>query len=473
MAQSRPPESIPDSLRDTLLGRFLSLEELVKTFSLKLPPYGPKKFAEFALHLIDVSRTRLRESLGGLPIADRERMTLEVVRAYSRVADRIHETVLPYLVHDARATLPCELIPTLLAAARKYVPTMEITLEPWCQYNFQVSGIPPGELPREIGLDEQGAGACTSSLEWIIALSFPYIEEKNALQHPLFIHEIGHLVDRSKQLAVSLGLAPDKALLDTLVDDLVKQTSLGLLGSVPDPAKLAEQTRKMVTGMAVKVLGNWTQELVADSFAVATAGPAYFFAFADLSHTRTKPNGHADSHPAPDFRLVRMLKRLEQMGYLSDDDRSSKHGPVTARLKEWQARLATTYSATGVVHDLIEKSLTSQHLDSLDKAVDVRVGNDAFTSVRFDQAVPALVERLARGVLPVEDRFGGTPATMFDIFNAGWMLYLGRLSEFEAVLHVTEDDDHFKALANLSELLLKSVQLAEVYQRWPRGERVT
>ena len=137
---------------------------------------------------------------------------------------------------------------------------------------------------------------------------YPKAEEKIVLRQAVIAHELGHFIDRA------LGLS------DFILDQrLIKHSDYEKLQStiqefpVKDRGRLSDQANDAM-GILVK---NWTEEAIADFLAICILGPAYLFAFDEISFIpkelikETLPR----SHPPESLRRL-FMSRLVQEWYL-------------------------------------------------------------------------------------------------------------------------------------------------------------
>jgi hypothetical protein len=440
LAELLPPESIAFHVGRGLSRRFRNLERLVSDIKDGLPPYGPKRFADMVLTLTTERRESLDRDLEEARLFQDDTLVWNTVRSFHATATVIHQFFLPSLTWEERLGAPVEMLHSLVTLAQRFAPSLEIAIESSADFNYQFQGLPN---PASFLFKSHEPA---DDLNWIVRLSVPRVEERDALHHPILVHEIGHMYDLSGNVGTSLGIKPDSGLLASLIDE--------------------EERRATTTEAVMRVLRDWVRELVADSFAIAVCGPAYFLAFADMWCSGRDHAKHSNSHPAPDFRAHRMLTHLEnsRLGYPI-----AKPGAdvLCQRLKEWRAALALAYtSETPALHTLAEVSIRPEQLTTLDEQVDRELSDHLYTKARFDASVPKLAERIGSGLLPVEDSYQGKPALMPDVLNAGWDVYLCHPEDFERTLCAGSSSERSDAMNNLGELLLKAMQLAEVYGWW-------
>jgi hypothetical protein len=312
-----PTQSLTDQLCDSVLRRFLTLRDVVRELESHLPPFGAKRFAGKVLQEIERDIRDLTIRIGEaktLPELECVPILKGIIQAYGLRARNLQELDLPFLAQEPRHGLPVELVPSLRSISKDFAPNFEISLESWCESNFQFTC-------------RFASNPKSTQLEPIILLSLPRIQERDALHHPLLLHEIGHLFDYAKNVSMNqtLNWHLSQTALNSIVGEIVSliadQSALPAGSGDLDAAVRAvtdNQLRNYLSTAGMQTLESWVREFAADAFAVRVCGPAYFFALADFSFSNEDPARHSDTHPASSKRLQRMMCMLEKMGYLSE-----------------------------------------------------------------------------------------------------------------------------------------------------------
>jgi hypothetical protein len=107
-----------------------------------------------------------------------------------------------------------------------------------------------------------------------VILTYPKAEEQNVLRQALIAHEVGHFVDTVRELSKFVGdkqlVSPDE------VSNLIVTAQKHQTNEIKD-------LENEVVQILEEIIANWVQEIVADFCATAIMGPAYLFAFDEIS----------------------------------------------------------------------------------------------------------------------------------------------------------------------------------------------
>ncbi len=298
--------------------------------------------------------------------------------------------------------------------------------------------------------------------------SLPYLEMRNAFQHPVLYHEAGHMIDLHIQITSKVleGVKLDKQTLEEFWD----KTKTMPIPLAPGPSQSGQQLsfeQIIDLGEIVKVctliLNDWVQEAVADIIATHLLGPAYLFAFLDLATLVGPLVRYSDSHPTPIFRLRLILNELESIGFKFKDPKTQPNA-----LDLIGDFLRAVYSLTDLLdspkdpspYTIVEKSLHQgeHHLQTQVRSI---CSTFTYPVTKYEEQVPKLRTHILNGIAPCE-LSPGTPATVPGIFNAGWEVKLCHMPTFFHNTNAVTPLQQRESTRDLSELLLKAIEASEV-----------
>ncbi len=302
-----------------------------------------------------------------------------------------------------------------------------------------------------------------------ILLTFPRIEERNALNHCMFFHEVGHVFDDFFKVSESLIIKKSlKEIVTSWVERVFKSRRVGRKGQISF-GEVFDKERYTTDKYEVclEILKNWIAEYVADMYACKILGPAYFFAFFERAFSSEMPiNGVSKTHPDSYRRLNFIAKCLKKLGF-STEISSDQY---LQKLKETHSIVSgydrTQYSDNYAIADICIGEWKVE--DELLRILDKDEMGAPFTREKYDKAnVPSLAETLAEGLLPCEiQNEEKSPATISEILNAGWFVFLCKWDDFckETKTHLEVEDADY--LTSLNELLLKTIESSEILRTW-------
>jgi len=398
-----------------------------------------------------------------------------------RIISAVHQQYLP-LLHAGSQRNEYLIHPSIERAVELFTEdSFELTLVPDFEYNYGFVGkehFGSREIEQLEKHSDQNTKAALTALRdksslkrWITFLYFPVADRDSALNLCVLAHELGHFVDRAKEIYQKLlPIELDETSFDELVEARCKAAPFGIKPK-PGDKQLTFETIFTKPGVQARcylscteMLEKWIREIIADVLAVHAIGPASYFAFHDFLACVGAENVASSSHPASAFRLQLMLEELkETMGYMNSSN--AINSVLADAMLRVQADASTdSYNDEArVVHKTIEKNLSSL----LAKIRSV-VSNYSFSAQKYQDSVPAVLDRLRSGIAPIEvfdaQLQAMVPASMVAILNAGWELYKTDVACFYD--QFSADVPQMERLVNLNHLLFKAVEASEVFRRW-------
>ena len=393
--------------------------------------------AELLLTVLDRALTGLGKEFTNL--ASGSEAASRTAARYSQVASVLHDC-LQFVQGSDEDHTPSSLVEPLETLARPYMPDCKLLVRGsfkgglgayWCEF------FTPALRRLLTGLP--GGAPLSGQLAGLVSLVFPAADRANLLMHAILGHELGH------------GFSHDRGIGDGLTVPVIADVG-PILAQWPAPEQ--ERFRRVVVG--------WLEELIADAFAVHVMGPAFYFASDDA--LRSAPP--SESHPGGTFRLRLLRMQLEWRGYLvAGGDVGQWLSGHLAAVDAGQTQLPA--GGGDAVLEGAEKCLEA-FAQELFAVVRQQAQVDAFGPDRLESVSPHLVGRLRNLVPP--DEVDGSPATLPDVLNAGWLLRLRRWEDFCAALRAEGDSElRFDALSKLNGLLLKALEYSAIRAHWVVG----
>lgn len=421
----------------------------------------------------------LQTTLGGNPqeLADQIIFNAKVAL---QILSAVHQQYLP-LLHAGSQRNEYLIHPTIERAIEQFTDSFELTLVPDFEYNYGFVGkehFGSREIERLEKHSDQATRAALTALHdksslkrWITFVYFPVADRDSALNLCVLAHELGHLVDRTKEIYEKLlPIELDQASFDELVDARCKTPPFGMKPK-PGDKQLTFETIFTKPGVQARcylscneMLEKWIREIIADVLAVHAIGPAAYFAFHDFLACVGAENVASNSHPGPAFRLQLMLDELKQtMGYMGSAS------VINSVLVETMQRVKAGASSDNYKDEarVAQKTIEKNLVDLLAK-IRLAISNYSFSALKYEEAVPEVLLRLRKGIAPIEvyDRQYEKmmPASAVAILNAGWELYKTDITAFYG--HFKAEVPQMERLGNLNHLLFKAIEASEVSRRW-------
>lgn len=288
----------------------------------------------------------------------------------------------------------------------------------------------------------------------LFLLELPSAEYDQVLLHCVLAHELGHSIWSEDEISAAAN---------------VTETS-------PEILALAPELRRRVLSMCK----GWLLESFCDLFAIYLLGPAYVSASIYYALAITPADVATPSHPPYRSRLQWMLSLLDAIYCDPKDDSRFLYGANTAAfLLPWRLFAAQTY--TGIVQDVMpSQALNVAHivfqperyrgLQEMAKQAAASYPNGIYTSDEYCDDL-RLTRYIDAHVPPVQlyEIAGSNIATIGTfraIMTAAWESFLGEMIPFGSRLRPEQRQQD--ALVRLfNGFILKSIELAEIAQRWP------
>jgi hypothetical protein len=475
---------------DVFEQKLYSLRKLKQDLQRGLPAPKPEQFLRGLDLIIDAVETFLSRRVDNLRarFAGKPQELAEQIAFHAKVALRIlgslHQQYLP-LLHAESQRNEYLFKPSIEQAVGLFTNSrFELTLLPDFLYNYAFDGR-ENFANSEVELLEKNSDPDTKAAlaalrskaaltQWIVFLHFPVADRDSALNLCVLAHELGHFVDEISKIYKSLlPIELDKSSFDEFVEARCNTPAYGGTTSKPGGPRLTFEkifTRDGVQARCYlscnEMLERWIREIIADILAIHAIGPASYFAFNDFMAYMGAENVTSSSHPVPAFRLKLMLDELkETMGYLGSASAVDKVlGEAMLRVTVGAASVKSRYKDEAkVVQITIEKTLTS-----LLAKIRPVVSAYSFNAARYQGTVPGILERLKRGIAPIEVLDGVrtkvVPASVVGILNAGWELYKTDIAGFYGQFR--DDVPEMERFASLNHLLFKAIEASEVKRRW-------
>jgi hypothetical protein len=370
------------------------------------------------------------------------------------------------------------LLPTIQYVASQMENSVRATLLPDFEYNYGYLGLEDfvtktlSELEQELdtATNESWRKRAGKISRWTVLLQYPLMERKSVLSLCVLAHEIAHFVDHHEALYVKhLPSKLDENSFNALVKQLCETAFPTAEGKSKQLTLESVFTQEKIRADALtnclKIVENWTREIIADILAVHAIGPAYYFSFCEFFARAAAENKPATSHPAMAFRMSLVLDELAYLGYFSTVI------TTTEMLRAAKSHVSSEESKT--VHDgpdLVAYQTLKTTLPSIQSGIRTFCDKFSYRAVLYLKEVPGAVQPLSLGIAPIEAHprqlSGRKPNSVPAILNGGWELYKTRYIEFANLFDPRVDD--LVKLEELNQLLFKAIESTEVVRRWDK-----
>lgn len=233
------------------------------------------------------------------PLKDPSRETARrnICDDFADVLVELATRLLPALDGALSQRVPVELEPVLQRLADAAAPSINPTVILYAAdaFNYSIERHPDPVTYLTTALAPGLAPPAPRSGPFLF-LRVPAIERDCASLHCIILgHEIGHLRDWATNISTQISCPPPPPWCD-------KKGAL-LLQNVSAFKRYAH------------LIGQWGAELVADIVAAFTFGPASLLAFSELIGNLGSWRIDSSTHPAPDRRVLIILKVLKNLGF--------------------------------------------------------------------------------------------------------------------------------------------------------------
>jgi hypothetical protein len=321
---------------------------------------------------------------------------------------------------------------------------------------------------------------------FFVIITYPKAEEQIILRQALIAHEVGHFIDESiKKWSVSLL---DLQLLNPNdVESIISQIT-GEKNSNALQSKVLQTIDKMVT--------SWIKEIVSDFLAISIIGPAYLFAFDEISFSPkySSPQKLSLSHPPDQLRKEIMGNWVTKM-YITPVRESNEFAKLSKGEQEVfesviqrvdivsrgdnssfvsignstqlpQNVLATVYLALKNGMEKAASTLSNQNYKTIENEQWVCKKEDIMDAIRLQSL-------LLNGLIPTElyvapPRYPSFAAVM----NSGWFHFItceGNYLYFsKAEAHISDPDQITARYISLQNLIAKGVESLHFKREYAR-----
>jgi len=261
------------------------------------------------LRLIRDVNNRISGKIHEHAIATRNTLTADqLIQSLNRFAELLptpHE-LLSFLEGAERKGSFFPFVHPLSRLLNKHIENCGVVFASRAELNYSVDEVanPIRNILKPAGLDE----ACKDFPEQFFIISFPRAEAENIFLHCIFAHEIGHAAPLKEQLIDKIlrSIPRNRKAIARLSSELLTAQR----GSIP-LNQSAIQIREEITEEITKSATNWAEELTSDAIAVCLFGPAYLFAFIQLTSSLQLLDNCSETHPSPRLRLRLVCGMIE------------------------------------------------------------------------------------------------------------------------------------------------------------------
>lgn len=394
----------------------------------------------------------------------------------------LHSDMLPYLEEVDTDIVPVEMQLSMTALAHTLLEdsfTCALAFYPTQVVDYEVHGWKnlaqafyeklehtlPGSFPVEM-LDAKDRP------DWSVILQYPRMEVGNGLLHVNLVHEIAHLVEKSKKLADGLmgAIKTDPSRTRTVVEETLK--SGDIVDVLVKAGSNREDLEQKALGSYAKLLENWLREVCCDLIAVCLSGPAYFFGFVEESLLANVMEKGTLTHPPSAARLGWVLGELERGGFMENTEYCCEF--IRKELTNWQGILGTYTEVEGSLSFQLAHETIQENIEIVGEHVRKAIpGGLVFQAKRMKDVETRARETFARG-LAISDRWAqkdaesSQPVDRMELFNAAWIAYLAFRQDLLAEITVSEDGLERELLARrtLDALLLNALERSEILSQW-------
>lgn len=314
----------------------------------------------------------------------------------------------------------------------------------------------------------------------LVLLQFPKSEMSNVLLHCMVAHELGHNVYKRHGLAdellgkIRLDMPPLAQMIDDLVAKLMKRLAESLAaGQRPAQSQLSfedwlprEQIRAEANRTITAAIQAWVEELACDALAIELLGVSYFLSFADFATSLLGFDESATTHPPARLRL-RLMRSMLQSD-LADapqvlDEEAAPYLPgLREQLRKWNDALdATAAEAPESDQMLIARAAVESILSDIAETARSMVHRTRNRC--YDGDSETICHQLRLMITCNEIFSENSDAKIADIdqiMRGAWAFALAGFPDWQSKYGL----DDTKCTAKLSELVLKSAELVEIYK---------
>lgn len=317
-------------------------------------------------------------------------------------------------------------------------------------------------------LNEAGVVGQTIPEDRVI-LELPKLEKDNPLMWAILVHEIGHMLDNN-YLKVTEQIFTDINL----------------------PSK------------QLRVLKNWTKEIVSDMISLRIMGPSYLMSFMFFNLLLGDVETYSTTHPSAKYRISLMESKLKDYEFGTEDINDILK--LVEEIQTFEYNLDTNYcpECGNELKQNIPKKLTKKFNTIVDKVINKidDINLNQFTTENnhrseilssfFKDRIPISSSRkvddgelrkLCKSFKKNQDniydllkRFEEKPNLISEIINAGWIHKTKYAFPVFVKLFFENDDDfdkkyeaYRKFLNQNDNLLLKSIEIADIHSLFEIG----
>jgi hypothetical protein len=319
--------------REKVTHQIHHLEMLLHELKYEIPFSGPHKFAEATIELTKLLRDFFSSEMQKVRL---DEDIIDRCKKYLNLIDHLNKNVVPFLQGVNETFIPSELLLTLadiireLADKLNFSKNFDIRFYPRWTLNYGIYAYKDfirtslAEFPVDL-FPEDPFKELPPTPEWFIFITYPILESRSILLHPLIIHEIGHLVDF--QTEISKKIKEEIKLDKESFEDLFQKEQKN-----PKYIGLEEtEIKENLYEKCMNITEKWLKELICDLIATHLLGPAYFFAFFELSNLNDDIYLNSEGHPSSGIRLRFISEELYQMSFITE----LKAEELKAFLNKW------------------------------------------------------------------------------------------------------------------------------------------
>lgn len=435
------------------------------------------------LGLLQVFHAEIAITLSGLgskPPPPKGAITTEdqetVLRRYGHLVNYLHSML--EVVDEARVEYVSQSAVILVQQLSQKLPDVKFLVIPQFEYNF--SHYEVLESLRDIFRDAvRGAEtnhdrvkqAIDSFGHSLAILRFPLAERNSILLNSMLAHEIGHAVVRHGHHVepVIKGVQINQKTVDEMVRAVMQSMTPPGKQDVTLPEFFErEKVRTRLMDFISSTVAGWTEELLCDSMAFFTLGPAYLLSFSGFLLSLEGIDDVTPSHPPAWMRLKLLLQMMDRLGYTST--LSSYRGPgedvfaaVLARLQEIDARVRPVHVPSEdnpfTVAETALEGLTEKIMEEARKATGL-----TYNPSQLVKDVPSMCEMLSFFVPPcVEYDVRAQemrPANLTSILNAGVFFSIARMDSVYDLFGTSESQQRLEIDSKFEGIVSKAIELS-------------